>query len=920
MGCGASSAAPAGLETDTWTERSLGAAGIGATGLSNAAESGALTGTAYAVSCTPGAAGEALLAVGQHLPWIAPVAFLIGAVVKAAHDAHTLKGDALKYAAFVRSVEAVLNEAALAGKLALAEAAVAQARAALEASLAHMLKLSCQKKMTALLVASRDKGRFAELQAELQRCTDLVGLAAAVSTDQMVGEQYEQAQKLAEVLASLGGLEAVGEDASKLAALEEAMAPSDALVMRRVAACAAQVSESGRRVEAALAAQFAGAGEKADLRHEVMAKQIDNLTTMLEAILRHKGLAASAASPGGGGGGDDAFEAAATGAGVHAAMEAMPARGDEASRIAKVRSLGLDLGDRAAVDALVGDERLEDLVGEALGGGDGGGHEIAWIGTLDNTHQVFLAGSTNGARGDASGLVMPREATQCQHTIASGEERFHSRLVDGQNETFDRVNLPALEQAGLWQPDAKSAPIIRGSRTLQSGAFDAAGAADTQLGSSTMTYGGLGAAFEALWAAPRATYAAVPIRLDGQTVATLCVVDRKERDKASIDYAHLETLASRAAAVFEEREPRVGQRGPRMQPAAEARPRGTDGADLVRLTVDDFAAVALDAGCDVAVLLHAAWCANCDALMLLWRALAAAQPAGASALVFATFDVTDADPPAEHACWRASHVPAVVLAPKGGSAPMAYDGGLEAGAVAAWLHQHVANFVQPPALAAAGAVERSAQRRPPPLASLPPADDAPPKPSASRLAGDGADTSLVALPTGSMWPPSAASASASELGQPMATGAHSEALLLLRASVASAAASGAQQLATLRRVGLATTHAGTFVRTAAVLLSAHAETYASTLAQIEECEEEHGGQLLGVAMGLQRDAAAQQLQLLQDLAGSSAGFADSDEFVALLEASALRASRVTTAHVTASLERAKQARLKVAANVVRAVL
>ena len=57
------------------------------------------------------AAGEALLAVASHLPWIAPVAFLIGSIVKAAHDVHVLKGDALKFANFVCAAEAVLNEA-----------------------------------------------------------------------------------------------------------------------------------------------------------------------------------------------------------------------------------------------------------------------------------------------------------------------------------------------------------------------------------------------------------------------------------------------------------------------------------------------------------------------------------------------------------------------------------------------------------------------------------------------------------------------------------------------------------------------------------------------------------------------------------------------------------------------------------------
>ena len=124
-------------------------------------------------------AGEALLELGKTLPWVAPVAFLIGAVVKAAHDVHVLKGDALKFCNFVRTAEAVLNEAALAGTLGAAREAVDMVRAALEATLAHLQKLSGQSKMSAILVVSKDKVRFAELQSELQRCMDLVAVATS---------------------------------------------------------------------------------------------------------------------------------------------------------------------------------------------------------------------------------------------------------------------------------------------------------------------------------------------------------------------------------------------------------------------------------------------------------------------------------------------------------------------------------------------------------------------------------------------------------------------------------------------------------------------------------------------------------------------------------------------------------------------
>ena len=59
-----------------------------------------------------GLAGEGLLGVAKDLPWIAPVAFLVGAVVKAAQDAAALKEDATRFVRVVRSVEGALQRAA----------------------------------------------------------------------------------------------------------------------------------------------------------------------------------------------------------------------------------------------------------------------------------------------------------------------------------------------------------------------------------------------------------------------------------------------------------------------------------------------------------------------------------------------------------------------------------------------------------------------------------------------------------------------------------------------------------------------------------------------------------------------------------------------------------------------------------------
>ena len=92
--------------------------GAGAELVAGVAASAAVGYVAAAVvtGCAAGA-GEALLSLGAQLPWISPCAFLIGAVIKAASQVRALKADAAAFSRVVRSVEAVLNEAALAGTL-----------------------------------------------------------------------------------------------------------------------------------------------------------------------------------------------------------------------------------------------------------------------------------------------------------------------------------------------------------------------------------------------------------------------------------------------------------------------------------------------------------------------------------------------------------------------------------------------------------------------------------------------------------------------------------------------------------------------------------------------------------------------------------------------------------------------------------
>ena len=149
-----------------------------------------------------GLAGEGLLGVAKDLPWVAPVAFLIGAVVKAAQDAAALKEDAARFVRVVRSVEGALLRAAADGKL----TENASIREALEEALAHCHMLAREGTCVAMLLS--DSATFEALQAKLHSACE----ACSADTKLLVSESYDQAKRLEKEVEALGGAEVVAAD------------------------------------------------------------------------------------------------------------------------------------------------------------------------------------------------------------------------------------------------------------------------------------------------------------------------------------------------------------------------------------------------------------------------------------------------------------------------------------------------------------------------------------------------------------------------------------------------------------------------------------------------------------------------------------------------------------------------------------
>ena len=464
-----------------------------------------------------GAAGEALLGVAKELPWIAPIAFLIGSVVQAAHDAGSLKADARAFVRVVRSVEGVLEQAAVDGKLAGAAAPCALIKEALEAGLAHAQKLETQSVCVAMLLSGRDGETFAELQDQLHRACDLLALACAADTALLVRESYDQETRLAEDVEAAGGAAAVARDPALRAKIAASLSAADQVI---VATVAHEVEASRYALEAKLEAKFAADAAEREKRHETMLRQLSTLTHVVGAIARMRA------------GGDDEKRAAMDGAAVaREVQEKMPLPAAEPARL---RAL-----DKTQLEALVGDGDLRDLVNEAREVHEA---DVSWIGTVGLEDQTYLATDLKGAApGALDGVVVPRPLSQCQHVVASGEAR--TSMVATSPDVFAMAG-PEVAAAA----EAGHAGVARFLETTGA-AMDPATAADARLKHAapggTVTAGPYRKLVQ-LATDDAVQYRGVPVRVHGEAVCTLCTMGKKTEDVSK-----LESLAARAGQLLE---------------------------------------------------------------------------------------------------------------------------------------------------------------------------------------------------------------------------------------------------------------------------------------------------------------------------------------------------------------------------------
>ena len=258
-----------------------------------------------------------------------------------------------------------------------------------------------------------------------------------------------------------------------------------------------------------------------------------------------------------------------SGAVVRDLMSRMPVADTEAERIEVVQKYGLSNDD---ITDLIGDESLKEITDMAI---ETFGVHDSYVGTIDATRQTMVAfssrrddaGTGDGDDGDAppppniAGMWAPNIMTSCKHVVKKNDllqsnGSFATEMEHMPNLTM--ADYAALAEAG-HEECGRFLPAIGAVMA------DAEGTVlDETLvpsdhnphGDKGMTYGAVRAFLQTMGSDAEAHYSGAPIQIEGQTVATFCVLDTKRRD--DVDPSAMRAFAKKAEAVLVDRARRRG--------------------------------------------------------------------------------------------------------------------------------------------------------------------------------------------------------------------------------------------------------------------------------------------------------------------------------------------------------------------------
>jgi len=263
---------------------------------------------------------------------------------------------------------------------------------------------------------------------------------------------------------------------------------------------------------------------------------------------------------------DAVADAVYSGANVRDIMSKMDLYEDEAERRRVVSESALEyeeIGDLVDNDDL---HLLTDACAKELGVTD------SFIGIIDSKRQTYVSHSkfdvdTGEARAHGDGVYCANVGTVCKHVVKRGDAMQtngpnHASLTGMPNFTdpeYEAIVNHADHAQGAILGDtfAQFAEYVDENSDKPDDArieteYDRRGEAHPHGAEKVPTVGGMRSLADTFLGYDHIHYTGVPIKLQGQTVATFCAIDR-ERERHDVDVEKVKLYAARAQAMLEKR-------------------------------------------------------------------------------------------------------------------------------------------------------------------------------------------------------------------------------------------------------------------------------------------------------------------------------------------------------------------------------
>ena len=550
-------------------------------------------------------AGQGLLAFAKELPWVAPLAFLIAGVVQASAEVHSLKADAKVFCKNVQSCEAILQEVASKGHLEHVRESVEALQYTMEEGLAFCQRLRMQYFITQLIMSGRDTVKFREISNSLHRQVSVIAAAASINAQSVIVDDFQQGEQLKAKLEELGGAAAVAADPDKMAQCTSFLKASDELMLGAINSVEAAVRLEAEKSRRDMEQMKETLLESQKQQTKVLEDQVNKLTTMMEALLMAKAgpgvdfsqptgvpVAAQPPAPPPAPAPEAPapepvpdpeaapapespeapapeapaplapeavaakFEETVNAEQIRAYMKTMPTYDNEAERLVAVKEAGLETAD---VTDTIGANEFTSITKEAM---DEFGVCTAYIGSIDGTRQTYQSWRQkhlDGSVQDHAGLWLPNKFGMCKHTVKANDVVVANGSM-AENTLEGMPMLSAEEMQSMAMAGDKEMGRIFGD--VQQMMEDPEGKVPNEQltkedwsphGEKGMTYGKIRGFFAHTMpqVMPQTHYTGIPIKVGGETVATFCVVDSKQRDDINVD--KMKEYAARAQKVMEER-------------------------------------------------------------------------------------------------------------------------------------------------------------------------------------------------------------------------------------------------------------------------------------------------------------------------------------------------------------------------------